>query len=148
MQNGIVAAYIEQMTAGRNGEQEDAQHKQGYMDRPLYGRFQPAYERMSVNISDEQDHLEEKHACDPDRCRPAEPRQKNFCDYRLHLEQQKGAQKNRENIGRFPDQTCLHNRGASWPGPFRHVRRVPAPRGEGAIEFRPPGPHCRTTGPR
>lgn len=74
MLNGTAAAYSEQVTVGRNVEQEDAQHEQGYMDRPLRGRLQPVYEPMGVSISGEQDNLKEKHARDPDRCRPAEPR--------------------------------------------------------------------------
>jgi len=119
MLKGIVTACCEQVTVGCNVEHEDAQCENGYMDQPLRALFQPVYEPMGVSISEEQDNLEKKHACDPDRCRTAEPRQKDFCYDRLHLEQQKSAQKNRENIGQFPDQTRLHQHRAGWPGPFR-----------------------------
>jgi len=91
MRNWLAAGHIEQMTAGRNGEHEYAEHDQGCVDPLLKGRLQPAYQQMGINISREQDHLEKEHACDPDRSDPAEPRQKNFSDDRLNLEQQEGA---------------------------------------------------------
>jgi hypothetical protein len=53
---------------------------------------------MGVNVSDEQDDLEEKHAGNPDRSGPAEPGQEYLRDYRLHLEQQEGAQEYGQNI--------------------------------------------------
>ena len=64
------------------------------MQQSLFGgREEPDY-RMRVQIADQQHALKEQHAGRPDRCRPTEPGQNDFPDDGLHLEQEKGAEKN------------------------------------------------------
>ncbi|MEO7653597.1 MAG: hypothetical protein ABIZ80_24325 [Bryobacteraceae bacterium] len=53
---------------------------------------------MRVEITAEQQELEEKHARSPDRRRTAEPGQDHLRDEGLNLKQQKGAEENRAGV--------------------------------------------------
>ena len=63
-------------------------------------RLRPAAEagakKVGVEVAGEQQHLKKEHAGGPDRGRAAEPRQEEFSEDQLGPEEQKSAQKNRE----------------------------------------------------
>ena len=65
------------------------------MQQSLFGWREEADYRMRVQIADQEHALKKQHAGSPDRCRPTEPRQNDFPDDGLHLEQKKGAKKYR-----------------------------------------------------
>src|ERR1700733_392417 len=68
------------------------------MHQHLHARLQEADGDVRVSVSRQQQKLEEEHAGAPHRRRAAEPRQNHLGDERLHLEQQKGAQKNGNGV--------------------------------------------------
>ena len=51
---------------------------------------------MSVGVSGQKQRLKEDHAGGPGRRRPAQKRQHHFSDHRLHEEQEKGADEERD----------------------------------------------------
>ena len=53
---------------------------------------------MGVKIPGQERELEEKQADGPNGCRPAEPGKDDFCDNRLHLEKQEGADQNSKGV--------------------------------------------------
>ncbi len=53
---------------------------------------------MGITISEQQHHLEENKADRPNRGYPSKPGQYDFCDQRLYLKKEKGAQKNYDPI--------------------------------------------------
>ena len=60
------------------------------MDKALRPRLEVADERVRVEVSGQQSELKKKEADGPDGRRTAEPREDDFGDNRLHLEEKEG----------------------------------------------------------
>ena len=62
------------------------------------GRDAQAHVGVRIDVAGEQQHLEKEHADRPHRRAAAEPGQDDLGDERLHLEEQEGAQENRDGV--------------------------------------------------
>ena len=68
------------------------------MHEPLAFGRNVAYEQMGVEITRQQDQLEEEQRRAPNRGRPAEPGKNELRDEGLNLKQKEGAEKDRNRV--------------------------------------------------
>ena len=83
---------------GQNRQYEKARGEQDGVDSALDFCGKASREQMRIEISEQQNHLEEEKADDPERSGASEPWKYDLCDQRLDLEQEEGAHENREAV--------------------------------------------------
>ncbi len=93
-----------------DGEQDETEVKGGLPARPEPGR-----EAVGIEVSPDEEDLEEEHARRPDRSPSAEPRQEPLRYERLNLEQKRGA----EPDCRRDQESCNHPGSVVAPPPGR-----------------------------
>ena len=100
-----------------NRQRRAGRAKSTKVQHSLAPRAQPACRQMRVGVAPEEQHLEKQHAGGPHAGHAAEPRENEFPDQRLHLKQQKGAQKNGQRIDQeHSARTVRGGDGASFHG--------------------------------
>ena len=93
---------------GADRQQHQAKQQQAAVEQALAVRREVADDPVRVEIAEQQGHLEEQHAGRPYRSRAAEPRQDHLADQRLDLEEQEGAEENRQPVMKGQAQVDLY----------------------------------------
>ncbi len=89
---------VPELWAQAQTQHQSAGGQQASMQRDLDLKGEPARQPVGIEITEQQERLEEQHAGGPHRGRAAHRRQKPLGHHRLNLKQEEGAQENRRRI--------------------------------------------------